>query len=105
MISKCPGQDFRKLRVGLYKCPNCDNEVEIFSDEMKVKCHKCGETVYREKMPSCVEWCASARQCVGEERWQELNSEDEIPKVSPPKATKIKPKKVTTSAKKKKGNG
>jgi len=76
MTSKCPGQDFRNLRVSLYKCPNCGAEVEIFSDEIKVKCHKCGEKVYREKIPSCIEWCASARQCLGEERWKELRGKD-----------------------------
>jgi len=58
--------------VSLHKCPNCGAEVEIFSDEIKVKCQKCGENVYREKIPSCIDWCASARQCLGEDRWKEL---------------------------------
>ena len=74
MYSKCPGQDFRNLRVSLHKCPSCGAEVEIFSDEMKVKCQKCGEVVYRDKIPSCIDWCASARQCLGEQRWKELRS-------------------------------
>ena len=30
MYSKCPGQDMRRLRVELFKCPNCGVEVEIF---------------------------------------------------------------------------
>jgi len=72
MYSRCPGQDGRNLRVELYKCPNCGAEVEIFSDEVKVKCHNCGEMVYKEKLPSCIDWCASARQCLGEERWKQL---------------------------------
>ncbi|MEE8193994.1 MAG: hypothetical protein V3T73_00650 [Dehalococcoidales bacterium] len=72
MYSKCPGQDSRKLRVALYKCPNCSAEVEIFSDELRVRCRKCGEYVYRKKMPSCIDWCSQARQCLGEERWQQL---------------------------------
>jgi NADH pyrophosphatase NudC (nudix superfamily) len=76
MTGKCPGQDFRNLRVSLHKCPNCGYEVEIFSDEMKVKCYKCGEMVYREKTPSCIDWCASARQCLGEEKWKELKGRD-----------------------------
>lgn len=75
MTSKCPGQDTRNLRVELYKCPKCDAEVEIFSDETRVKCQKCGEIIYREKLPSCIEWCASARQCLGEERWKALTGE------------------------------
>jgi DNA-directed RNA polymerase subunit RPC12/RpoP len=80
MESKCPGQDMRKLRVELFKCSNCGAEVEIFSDETRVKCQKCGTMVFREQMPSCISWCASARQCLGEERWQQLrgNSEKEF---------------------------
>jgi len=70
MDSRCPSQDGRNLRVELYKCPNCGAEVEIFSDELKVKCHQCGKYIYKEKMPSCIDWCASARQCLGEERWK-----------------------------------
>jgi len=73
MVGKCPGQDMRKLRVALYKCPNCGNEVEMFSDELRIKCRKCGEMVHKEQIPSCIDWCASARQCLGEERWKELN--------------------------------
>ena len=76
MTSICPGQDFRKLRVELYKCPKCDAMVEIFSDETRIKCQKCGEMVYREQLPSCIDWCASARQCLGEERWKELRGEE-----------------------------
>jgi hypothetical protein len=33
--------------------------------------------VFREKTPSCIEWCSSARQCLGEERWQRLMGKDE----------------------------
>ena len=76
MTSNCPGQDMRKLRVELYKCPNCGGEVEIFSDELKVKCQKCGHKVYMERMPSCIEWCASARHVLGEARCTELSATD-----------------------------
>ena len=72
MAGQCPGQDMRNLRVELYKCPDCGAEVEIFSDEVKMKCHKCGTVIYREKMPSCIDWCASARQCLGEDRWRQM---------------------------------
>ncbi|HUV75482.1 MAG TPA: hypothetical protein VMW00_02390 [Dehalococcoidales bacterium] len=72
MDSRCPGQDGRNLRVELYKCPNCGSEVEIFSDELKVKCHQCGEYIYKDKIPSCIDWCNSARQCLGEERRKAL---------------------------------
>jgi ribosomal protein S27AE len=49
MVSHCPGQDGRNLKVGLYKCPECGAEVEIFSDETRIKCRKCGTYVYRDK--------------------------------------------------------
>ena len=77
MYSRCPGQDMRKLRVKLYKCHKCGAEVEIFSDEVSVRCPKCKTKVYSNMANSCIEWCASARECLGEERWQELRSEDE----------------------------
>jgi len=62
----------RKLRVEVYRCPNCHSEVEIFSDETRVRCQKCGTMVFKERLPTCIEWCASARQCLGEERWKEI---------------------------------
>ncbi len=72
MDIKCPGADGRFLRVGIYKCANCGYEVEIFSDEEMVLCPKCKNKVYREKAPSCIDWCKYASQCIGEERWLEL---------------------------------
>ena len=77
MNGKCPGQDMRNLKAALYKCPNCSAEVEMFSDELKVRCRQCGEYVYKEYVPSCIEWCASARQCLGEERWERLRGDAE----------------------------
>ncbi len=76
MYSKCPGQDSRNLRVEVFKCPGCGAPVEIFSDETRARCQRCGEKVYREKLPSCIEWCAKARECLGEERWRALRGED-----------------------------
>lgn len=73
MSGKCPGQDMRNLKAALYKCSSCGNEAEMFSDELRTKCKKCGQYVYKEQAPSCIEWCASARQCLGEERWKALH--------------------------------
>ena len=73
MVSHCPGQDGWNLKVAVYKCPTCGSEVEIFSDETRIKCRICGNYVYREKLPSCIEWCAKARECLGEERWKQLH--------------------------------
>ncbi len=75
MYRRCPGQNNRNLRVELHKCPSCGHEVEIFSDEIKVRCPQCRENIFREKTPSCIDWCASARECLGEERWRILKGE------------------------------
>lgn len=72
MRRSCPGQDSRNLWAALYECPSCGTHVEIFSNEMRVKCHSCGTVVHRDKVPSCADWCASARECLGEEQWKRL---------------------------------
>jgi DNA-directed RNA polymerase subunit RPC12/RpoP len=77
MFSKCPGQDMRKLRVELFKCTECGAEVEIFSDETRIKCQKCGTMIFKEQLPTCIEWCSAARQCLGEERWTALMGDKE----------------------------
>lgn len=76
MSSICPGQDRRWRTVDVYKCANCGAEEEIWSDELKVKCPGCGGWIYKEQVPSCVNWCKEARRCLGEERWQRLMGPD-----------------------------
>ncbi len=66
MPFKCPGQDSRKLRSEVIKCKNCGYEVEIFSDELRVKCPRCKKDVFREATPTCIDWCPYAEKCVGE---------------------------------------
>jgi hypothetical protein len=72
MAGRCPGQDGRNLSVSLHKCPTCGSEVEMFSDEVRVRCRGCGTWVQKDTVPSCVEWCSQARECLGEERWRAL---------------------------------
>lgn len=72
MISRCPGQDDRNVRAELVRCPGCGYEVEIFSDETKTACPGCERAVFRARLPSCVDWCASARECIGEEHYTQL---------------------------------
>ncbi len=54
------------LRLGLYRCPKCGTKLEIFSDEAKVRCFKCGGIVYRQESTPCIDWCALAHECLGE---------------------------------------
>jgi DNA-directed RNA polymerase subunit RPC12/RpoP len=67
-FNQCPGSD--KLRhpyPEFIKCPDCGEEVEIWTDEVKAKCPKCKKTVSRPQGQNCLDWCKSARECVGEE--------------------------------------
>ncbi|MBE0448036.1 MAG: phosphohydrolase [Actinobacteria bacterium] len=70
MLGKCPGSDMRNITAGVYTCQNCGYAVEIFSDEARRRCPQCKEWVEKEETPSCVQWCKSARSCLGEERWK-----------------------------------
>jgi len=72
MIQKCPGQDDRNIKAETLRCPDCGYTVEIFSDEIKVRCPRCKGLVCRDRLPSCVDWCKAARECIGEEKWQQL---------------------------------
>jgi len=76
MVSRCPGQDNRNLRLKYINASPAALR-EIFSDELRIKMPEIGNYVYREKTPSCIEWCASARQCLGEERWKALHPEND----------------------------
>lgn len=71
----CPGQGAVSLSAQVYPCPKCQTEVEIFSNEVKVKCYNCGEMVYQDVLPTCIDWCAAARECIGEERWKRLKGD------------------------------
>lgn len=72
MIARCPGQDRRWRTVERYRCFNCGAEEEIWSDELRARCPGCGEWIYKEQVPSCVNWCQSARECLGEERYNRI---------------------------------
>jgi predicted RNA-binding Zn-ribbon protein involved in translation (DUF1610 family) len=65
LIDKCPGQDRRYLKVGTLKCASCAYQAEIFSDEVKVACPRCGKLICRQRLLSCVDWCKYARECMG----------------------------------------
>lgn len=58
----CTGRSIRDLKALYYKCSNCDYEVEIFSDEVKRKCPRCGKFVFA-RGASCLDWCPAAEEC------------------------------------------
>ena len=75
MINKCPGQDDRNIKTETITCSGCGYKAEIFSDEVKVNCPHCKTLICRQRLPSCVDWCKYARECIGEEKWKELKGE------------------------------
>ena len=52
-----------------FKCPSCGAVVEIWTNENSRRCRKCGQMVFREQLPSCIEWCEYGKECVGEEAY------------------------------------
>ena len=72
-IFKCPGSDLIKSpRAEEIECPGCGESVEIWSDEAEVACPGCGTLVLGEMPSACWEWCGSARECVGPDRYDRM---------------------------------
>lgn len=75
---KCPGaEDIRTPVPEHITCTNCGREIEIFSDEMKVKCFYCKKIVYRQTAPSCIEWCKFSKKCIGENKYNQMMKDKE----------------------------
>ena len=76
MFSGCHGMDKMKTPTIDEKiCPQCGNEVEIFSTDTTVTCDKCGFVIYND-IQSCVQWCKYAELCVGPELYKKLKNAD-----------------------------
>ena len=50
-------------------CPQCGHEIEMFSIDTQMPCEHCGFVAYNDTL-SCVQWCAHAKDCVGEEMYE-----------------------------------
>lgn len=79
--TKCPGQDTRFWRpTDIYDiaCPNCEESVEFFKDEVKRKCRNCGFMIKNPKIElGCAQWCEHAEECMGVSRADMAGSEEE----------------------------
>jgi predicted amidophosphoribosyltransferase len=71
---RCPGSiSVRQPIPETYFCPNCGAEVEVWTNERMRICRSCGTPVSREMEGlSCVQWCQSAKECIGKEKYEEL---------------------------------
>jgi DNA-directed RNA polymerase subunit RPC12/RpoP len=69
----CPGAiNLREVRPDYIDCPFCGVELEIWSDEPFARCPGCGRQVTQSRGASCIDWCASARECVGSDKYEQL---------------------------------
>jgi ribosomal protein S27AE len=67
LIDRCPGSaGIRTPTLTVMRCPECGEEVEIFSNEVSATCGRCGFVVYNDTA-SCIRWCRHAEECVGPE--------------------------------------
>lgn len=68
MAAYCPGSKFiREARPEIARCPHCQTEVEVWSDEPRARCSSCRAWVYRQQGATCLDWCKKAEECVGVE--------------------------------------
>ena len=49
-------------------CPQRGHTIELFSIDTEMPCEHCGFVAYNDTL-SCVQWCAYAKECVGEEMY------------------------------------
>jgi HD superfamily phosphohydrolase YqeK/predicted RNA-binding Zn-ribbon protein involved in translation (DUF1610 family) len=63
----CPGaKNLKEPQPQDMKCPFCNYVLEVWTDEVKVKCPNCQKTIIREQASSCLDWCKYAKECVGD---------------------------------------
>jgi ribosomal protein S27AE len=61
----------RTPTLEIRKCPQCGEDVEVFSNDLKVVCSRCGFVIYND-IQSCIQWCKYAEECVGTEMYKRL---------------------------------
>jgi ribosomal protein S27AE len=72
-VDGCPGSEaLKKPKPEYQKCPKCGEEVEIWTDEVKAVCGKCGQEVLRGETLSCIEWCEHAEACIGSQKYKQF---------------------------------
>ena len=68
MLDGCQGKPRTPTIIGKI-CPQCGELIELFSIDTQMACEKCGFIAYNDTL-SCVQWCAFARKCVGDEMYE-----------------------------------
>lgn len=70
IMSGCQGKP-RTPTIFEKICPQCGHEIEMASVDTQMTCEHCGFVAYNDTL-SCVQWCAYAKQCVGEEMYNAM---------------------------------
>lgn len=70
IMDGCQGKE-RTPTIIEKTCPNCGAEIEMFSIDTEMICEKCGCKVYNDTL-NCVQWCKYAKDCVGEEMYENM---------------------------------
>lgn len=77
ILDHCPGaKNLKTPTLTIKNCPQCGEEVEIFSNDTQVKCGNCGFVIYNDTL-SCIQWCRYAKECVGEEMYNTFYQKNE----------------------------
>lgn len=73
--NECPGsKDIKQPRPEELTCHFCGAEIEIWSDESETNCKSCGKMNSRLIGPTCLDWCAFAKECVGEAKYRKIKA-------------------------------
>ncbi len=75
LMHSCPGSKiFKNPLPEPILCSGCGEELEIWTDEFKVRCKKCGTITYKKRGASCIDWCKHAESCVGPDLLRRLKA-------------------------------
>lgn len=101
ILGGCPGSKQIKEPVPeIHNCHICGADVEIWTHEMSRTCDKCGNIVTKDTLPSCIEWCEYAVDCVGPDvmkRFLEKKKKEEEEKSSEAESSDSSPEPQTTN--------
>jgi len=70
MLDGCQGKP-RTPTILEKTCPQCGSVIELFSIDTQMPCENCGFIAYNDTL-SCVQWCAHAKKCVGDEMYAHM---------------------------------
>ena len=77
LMDGCPGAASLKTpTLTIKRCPQCGEEIEIFSNEVSATCGKCGFVIYNDTA-SCIRWCRFAEACVGPEIYRKFREQEQ----------------------------